>query len=102
MQFAVIARDATDEEALARRKAARPDHLKNLAKVQETARVACAGGLLDDQGLPSGSLLVMEFDTREQLDAYLASEPYVLNNVWGEVEVVPMNVVILNNEKVGA
>ena len=32
----------------------------------------CAGGMLDDDGKMIGSLLVMEFENREQLDEYLA------------------------------
>ena len=45
-----------------------------------------------------GSLLVMEFESREQLDEYLASEPYVVEQVWERIEVERMNVVILDKE----
>ena len=47
-----------------------------------------------------GSVLVMEFETREELDAYLAEEPYILEKVWENVEVECMNVVLLNGKKV--
>ena len=43
----------------------------------------------------------MEFDSREELDEYLKSEPYIQEHVWETVEVERMNVVILNREKIG-
>ena len=46
-------------------------------------------------------MLIMEFESRELLDQYLVSEPYITNHVWEKIEVEPMNVVILNGEKVG-
>ena len=45
-----------------------------------------------------GSLLVMEFENREQLDEYLAHEPYVVEHVWERIEVERMNVVIFDRE----
>lgn len=41
-----------------------------------------------------GSVLIMEYENREQLDEYLANEPYVQENVWQKIEVERMNVVI--------
>ena len=40
----------------------------------------------------------MEFPDRDALDAYLASEPYVVEHVWDRVEVEIMNVVILDGK----
>ena len=48
-----------------------------------------------------GSVLVLDFPSREQLDEYLSSEPYILEHVWEKVQVETMNVVIVNGEKVG-
>ena len=48
-----------------------------------------------------GSVLILEFENKELLDDYLASEPYIIEGVWEKVEVEPMNVVIINGEKVG-
>ena len=45
-----------------------------------------------------GYLLVMELENREQLDEYLANEPYVVEHVWEKIEVEQMNVVIFNKE----
>ena len=70
-----------------------------MAKVD--GRVLCAGGLLDAEGGMKGSVLIMEFESRAELDRYLDSEPYVVENVWEKVEVEPMNVVLLDGRKVG-
>lgn len=101
MQFLITAYDGKDEGALARRMAVRGDHLQNIQKVKEKGSVRSAGGILNEAGQPIGSFLAMEFATRELLDEYLATEPYVLHNVWQDIQVVPCNVVILNDEMVG-
>ena len=97
MQFVIMAYDGAN--SLEKRMAVRQRHLENMAKVD--GKVICAGGLLDRKGKMKGSLLVMEFESREQLDAYLKSEPYILEGVWQKIDVDPMNVVILNGETVG-
>ena len=61
--------------------------------------IICAGGLLDEEGKMKGSALIMDFDSRNDLDAYLAAEPYVLEKVWEKIEVESMNVVIANEKK---
>ena len=97
MQFIITAYDGKD--MLEKRMAVRHRHLENLKTIN--GRIICAGGLLDDEGKMKGSVLVMEFDGRELLDKYLASEPYITEHVWEKVDVETMNVVIVNGEKVG-
>ena len=99
MQFIITAHDGAD--ALEKRMRVRPRHLENMAKLSETGRIICAGGILDGNGQPVGSALVVEFASRKQVDAYLAGEPYVIEKVWEDIRVETMNVVIENNEMVG-
>ena len=40
--------------------------------------------------------LIMDFDSRGELDDYIANEPYVVEEVWEKIEIEPMNVVIAN------
>lgn len=93
-QFIVRAYDG--EGKLPRRMEVRPRHFENMERMKE--HVLCAGGMLDGDGKMMGSLLVMEFDNRAQLDHYLATEPYVVEHVWERIEVEQMNVVILDKE----
>ncbi len=94
IQFIVRAYDGKGK--LPRRMEVRPRHFENMERMKE--HVVCAGGMLDEEGKMIGSLLVMEFETSEQLDEYLASEPYVAEQVWERIEVERMNVVILDKE----
>ena len=97
MQFIIMAHDG--ENMLDKRMEVRPQHLEGMAKLGK--HVVCAGGLLDDEGKLKGSALVVEFDDRAGVDEYLENEPYVKAGVWQKIEVEPMNVVIMNGEKVG-
>ncbi len=98
MQFVIRAYGGTG--MLEKRMEVRPRHLENIAKVN--GKIICAGGLLDDAGNMKGSLLVMEFGSRAELERYLASEPYMTEHVWEKVEVEQMNVVIVDGRKAGA
>ncbi len=97
MQFIVRAFDGAD--MLEKRMAVRARHLENLAGID--GKVICAGGMLDEQGRMKGSVLILEFKDRAGLDAYLGSEPYVIEHVWEKVKIDLMNVVIVDGEKVG-
>ncbi|MBP5386403.1 MAG: hypothetical protein J6Y97_03345 [Prevotella sp.] len=95
MQFVIKAYDG--EGMLDKRMEVRPRHLEGMEKMRN--HVICAGGLLDDEGKMKGSLLVMEFQNREELDEYLAHEPYVVEHVWENIEIERMNVVIVKEDK---
>ena len=98
MQFLVTAHDG--EGMLPKRMEVRQRHLDGVARLGD--KVVCAGGLIDDDGNLKGSALILDFPTRDELDAYLASEPYVTEGVWEDVTVEPMRVVIEAGKKVGA
>ena len=97
MQFIVTAYDG--ENMLEKRMAVRPRHLEGMARLGK--HIVCAGGLLDGEGKPKGSVLVLDFEDRAALDEYLRNEPYVTERVWEKIEVEPLNVVIVYGEKVG-
>lgn len=92
MQFVIKALDGAG--MLEKRMEVRPRHLEGMKKLND--HIICAGGLLDEEGKMKGSLLVMEFESREEVDQYLAQEPYVLEHVWEKIEVERLNVVIRN------
>ena len=98
MQFRITAYDYTDKDALARRMEVRPRHLENILKVMENNKILCAGGITNDAGSPIGSFLIMDFASREKLDKYLATEPYITEKVWETVKVETCNAVIIDNE----
>ena len=97
MQFIITAYDG--ENMLEKRMAVRPHHLEGMAKLGK--HIICAGGLPDDEGKPRGSVLILDLEDRAAVDDYLKNEPYVIENVWEKVEVKPLNVVIVDGNKVG-
>lgn len=77
--------------ALDRRMAVRERHLEALAGYKEAGKVLYAAAMLDDAGNLCGSLMALDM-TREEIDALLAVEPYLANNVWDKarMEVIPI------------
>jgi len=78
----------------------RPDALATRAKHYRAHRihlddagrhgvaVMTAGTLVAPDGeTPVGSLFVLEADNRAAIDAFIASDPYHVNDVWEHVEV---------------
>ncbi len=92
MQFIVKAYDGAN--MLEKRMEVRPRHLEGMQKLGK--HVICAGGLLDDAGKMKGSVLILDFAARAELDAYLENEPYVTEHVWEKIEVEALNVVLVN------
>ena len=97
MQFVIIANDG--KNMLEKRLAVRPRHLENMAQIK--GKVICAGGILDEEGKMAGSVMILEFASRDLFNEYLANEPYIIEKVWENVRVEQMNVVMLNGEKIG-
>ncbi len=95
MQFIVKAYDGAN--MLEKRMEVRPRHLEGMQKLGK--HVICAGGLLDDAGKMKGSVLILDFAARAELDAYLDNEPYVTEHVWEKIEVEALNVVLVNAPK---
>ncbi len=97
MQYLINAYDG--ENQLEKRMEVRPKHLENMERLGK--HVVFAGGRLNNEKKPVGSVMVMEFDSKEELDEYLKTEPYIEAKVWDRVDVEPFNAVILGGEKVG-
>ena len=88
MQFIVIAYDGTDEGALDRRLAAREAHLQQAKEMFDTGKWLYAVGILNDDGRMIGSMIVCDFPSKYDLEEqWLSNEPYVIGNVWKEIEV---------------
>jgi hypothetical protein len=90
MQFLLIARDGRD--ALKRRLALREEHLAVASVLKASGNLLYGVAMLDDAGQPNGSMEVVQFDSRADLDRWLAREPFVTGEVWAEVNVTPCRV----------
>jgi uncharacterized protein YciI len=94
MQFVIMARDGTDPEAVARRQAVRPHHLDGIQPLVDGGNILMGGAILDDDGTMRGSVLLVDFASRDALDAWLNDDPYVTGGVWQEVEVSSFRVAV--------
>lgn len=87
MTFMVIATYATDAGMTERRAKVRAEHLATLKEHAERGQVVVAGPILDDSQTPTGSALVVEFETREVLSAFLQADAYSREGVWESFQI---------------
>ncbi|MBS1185104.1 MAG: hypothetical protein H6R09_705 [Proteobacteria bacterium] len=98
MFYAIVGQDVPD--SLARRLAARPAHLERLHALQEAGRLLLAGPFpaIDsaDPGAAgfSGSLIVAEFGSLDEAQAWADADPYVAAGVYAGVSVKPFRKVL--------
>ncbi|MFL9888845.1 YciI family protein [Paraburkholderia agricolaris] len=86
MFFAVIARDHPDSTALRAQTKARHSAYLDTA---EGLRVLQTGPLLDEKGAEAGSLLILEADAIEAVQAFMKTDPYVHAGLFAQVEIHP-------------
>jgi uncharacterized protein YciI len=73
-------------DATALRQRVRPEHKAYLAQVAD--RIAFAGPLTHDDGVAMiGSLLAIDFDSRDAARAWLADEPFTRAGLYSSVEI---------------
>ncbi|TAE32209.1 MAG: hypothetical protein EAZ91_04880 [Cytophagales bacterium] len=89
MLYVVHAYDGTDEQALDRRMSVRPMHLDGAQKLRDLGHYVLGGALLSPEGKMIGSMMVLDFETDEQLQDWLSWEPYVQNKVWETIDIKP-------------
>jgi uncharacterized protein YciI len=98
MLYAIISEDV--EDSLEKRKSARPAHLERLQKLQDQGRMIFAGPHpaidSEDPGPAgfSGSLIIAEFESLEEAQAFADSDPYVEAGVYANVTVKPVKQVL--------
>ena len=98
MLYAIIAEDVAD--SLETRLATRPAHLERLNALLDQGRLILAGPhpAIDtndpgDAGF-SGSLIVAEFNSLEDAEAWAANDPYQHAGVYAKVTVKPFKKVL--------
>ena len=77
--------------ALELRMANRPAHLEHLAAHQ--AQLVLVGPVLDPEGMPCGSLLVVDAADRAAAEAFAAADPYARAGLFESVVIRPFRAV---------
>lgn len=92
MQYVIVGLDGTDENALDRRLAVRADHIALGEKMTADGNMLYGAALLHDDGTMKGSMLVLDFDSDDELNNWLDDEPYVLGKVWEKIDIHKSNI----------
>ena len=92
MHFIITGRDGSDVGALERRMKVREAHMRGVDELVRKKHLLYAAAMLDEAGAMIGSTMIVAFESREALDLYLSTEPYVTGNVWQATEVTPCKI----------
>jgi hypothetical protein len=98
MLYAIVGQDVPD--SLDKRLDARPAHLDRLQALQQAGRLLLAGPFpaidSNDPGPAgfSGSLIVAEFDTLADAQAWADADPYVAAGIYASTSVKPFRKVL--------
>ncbi len=93
MLYAIIAEDF--DNSLPRRLKARPAHLERLKCLRDQGRLVMAGPFpaidSEDPGTAgfSGSLIIAEFTSQDEAQAWAEDDPYITAKVYRNVSVKP-------------
>jgi uncharacterized protein YciI len=91
-QYIITGYDHTDEGALKRRMDVRPQHLDGAKELKADNNYIMGGAILDDEGKMIGSVMVLQFETDEELEAWKKREINITSGVWETVDVKPFKV----------
>ena len=89
MQFLVLGYDGMDSQALERRMAVREAHIESARKMKAAGTLIEGGAILDDAGKMIGSMMLVEFPSKADMQIWLDADPYVMGKVWEKIEVRP-------------
>ena len=89
MLFALICTDKPS--ALQIRLNTRPDHVAFLERLNTQGTLKIAGPLLDDDGKPNGSLIIIEAEDNGAARAIADADPYARAGLFSSVEIRPYN-----------
>jgi uncharacterized protein YciI len=94
-QYVITAHDFKDENALDRRIKARPEHLEKAKELKANGNFIKAAALLDENQNMNGSVMMMDFESREDLNQWLKTEPYLVQKVWDKVDIAEAKIAAL-------
>ena len=87
MTFLIVAHDFRDPDALSRRMHQRTAHIDGVRRMKADGTFLDGGAMLDDEGRMVGSMILVEFPSRSEVDDWLARDPYVTGQVWEHITV---------------
>lgn len=84
MPYAIIFEDAPGSAE--KRLQYRDAHLDYMRS--QLPKVLASGGLLDDSGtVGEGGVIIMDFDTRAEAEAFVAADPFNVEGIYGSYQI---------------
>ena len=83
MYFSILCFDK--ENSLEKRKKLRPDHIDYISKFKE--KILLVGPILSESEEPKGSLLIIDFNNRNEANKFSKKDPYYLGGLFKRVEI---------------
>lgn len=83
MLYSIYCYDKND--SLERRKSLRHDHISYLKKFEQ--KIILAGPLLNENEEPLGSLLVLDFLSKQEAEIFSKNDPYFLGGLFKKIEI---------------
>ena len=99
MAYLVVCLDKPDSVEL--RQSVRAQHLRYM-RCHESRILAGGQMVLDESRQPIGTSLLFDTATREEVNAFVAKDPYVVAGLFASVKVYAMDLVRVNRETVDA
>jgi uncharacterized protein YciI len=87
IQYLVIATDFPN--ALDRRLQQRQQHLDRAKLAKEQGLILLGGATFSENNEMNGSMLLFDAHSREEVESYLVSDPYVSGKVWEKWSIQP-------------
>ena len=86
----------TDNEGtVEKRIATRPAHVARLEQLNDEGRLIVAGALPKDPSNPQagfyGSTIIVEFESREAVEAWVAEEPFLKEGIYSHIDIKSFN-----------
>src|SRR6195952_2433540 len=91
-QYLVTAYDHTNADTLQHRLNIRPHHLDGARELKASGNFIIGGAMLNDDGKMIGSVMILQFETEEELQAWQKGEPYITQKIWESVDIKPFRV----------
>jgi uncharacterized protein len=70
----------------------REQHIVLGDKLVAEGKMLYGTAILDEDGNMIGSMLILNYDSRAELDKWLEIEPYVTGDVWQDIQIRPVRV----------
>lgn len=89
MWYVIHAYDYTDNQAYERRLAVRHRHFDGARQLKADGHFVLGGALLDPDEKMIGSMMLLDFDSEDQLNDWLQNEVYHTGKVWERIDIKP-------------